>query len=162
VKTLPFPQKATVESHLAARFVAPLTVDGYDFSQVAPVKLPPISGAYLHRIVSYSFALEIPEDSFLGAVDPAQPFVLQVQKSSNHIGLFAKPLQVGRYAQDADLLEYLRTIQKGTALAASLSGRLRADSVDLLGYAQVVATVSFRVQICTDQEWIDRFEKGEI
>lgn len=162
MKTLPFPQKATVESHLAARFVAPLTVDGWDFSAVGPVALPPIAGGYLHRIVSYSFALEVPEAAFLGAVDPVAPFSLQVRKSSNQIGLFSKPLQLGRYAQDADALEYLRTIQKGTILQAVLNGRLLPASVDLLGYPQIVASVSFRVQICLDAEWVQRFERGEI
>ena len=160
--SLPFPQRATTPAHLSARFVAPLTVDGYDFGALEPVELPDIAGGYLHRFVGYSFALEVPEDAFLGAVDVAAPFRLQVENSATLCGEFAKPVQLGRYVQDAPLLEYVRTFQRDTRLRVRLSGRLRADSVALLGYSSIAAVVNFHVQSLQDSQWAERFDRGEI
>jgi hypothetical protein len=159
---LPFPQRATVPSHLSARFVAPLTVAGYDFGALEPVELPDIAGGYLHRFVGYSFALEVPESSFLGSVDVAAPFRLQVENSATLCGEFAKPLQLGRYVEDAPLLEYVRTFQRDTRLRVRLSGRLLRDSVSLLGFASIAAVVTFHVQTLQDSQWAERFDRGEI
>jgi hypothetical protein len=160
VKALPAPQRDTVPAILSARFVAPLTQSGYDFGALDAVTLPDIAGAYLHRVVGYSFALEVPEDVFIGSVE--SPFLLQLENVRNGIGEFAKPIRLARYIADAPALEYIRTPQKDNAFRARLTGRLAAGSVGLLGFATVSAVVSFHIQSIQDSEWIDRFEKGEI
>lgn len=157
---LPFPQRATVPAHLSARIVAPLTVNGYDFGALAPVVLPDISGGYLHRVIGYSFALEIPEEAFLGSM--VDPFALQLENMANDVGEFAKPLRLARYCTEAPALDYIRTAQKETRFRVRLTGRLSGDSVALLGFASIAAVVSFHVQTLQDSEWAERFEKGEI
>ena len=157
---LPFPQRATVPAHLSARIVAPLTVNGYDFSAQEPPLLPDIAGGYLHRVIGYSFALEIPEDAFVGAM--VDPFALQLENTATEVGEFAKPIRLARYCTDAPALEYIRTAQRETRLRVRLTGRLSRDAVALLGYASVAAVVSFHVQTLQDSEWAERFEKGEI
>lgn len=157
---LPFPQRATVPAHLSARFVAPLTVNGYDFSALDPVALPDLAGGYLHRVIGYSFALEVPEAAFVGAM--VGPFAVQLENTATEVGEFAKPIRLARYVTEAPALEYIRTAQRSTRLRVRLTGRLSRDSVALLGFASVAAVLSFHVQTLQDSEWAERFEQGEI
>ncbi len=159
---LPFPQRATIPAHLTARFIAPLTAAGYDFGALAPVELPDIAGGYLHRVIGLSFALEALESAFLGAIDPAAPFRVQMENSSTLIGEFAKPIQLGRYLDEAPLLEYVRTFQRDTRYSIRLSGRLLPESVDLLGFTSIAANITLSIQTLQDSEWAERFDRGEI
>lgn len=157
---LPFPQRATVPAHLSARLVAPLTANGYDFGALDPYTLPDIAGGYLHRVIGYSFALEVPEETFVGS--QVEPFAVQLINTATEVGEFAKPIRLPRYCTDAPALEYIRTAQRSTSLRVQLSGRLSRDSVALLGFASVAAVLSFHIQTLQDAEWAERFEKGEI
>ena len=159
---LPFPQRAAVPQVLSARFVAPLTVDGYDFAAVAPVDLVNVSAGYLYRILSYSWALEVPEGDYLAAQQAAYPMAFQLRTTGNVTDILAKPVPVPTYQKQAEILQYFQIPDTATQLQARAFGRLRRGAVGLLGFAEIVATLSIYVQALGDSEWAARFEAGEI
>lgn len=159
---LPFPQRDAVPMVLSARFVAPLGPNGYDFGALDPVQLVNVSSGYLYRILAYSFAVEVPEGAYQGAQQVAYPVSFQLRTTGNETDVLAKPIPVPAYQKDAGLLQYFRVPDDATTLQARLQGRLSGNSVGLLGYAEISATLSIYVQALGDSQWAARFENGEM
>ena len=159
---LPFPQRAAVPLVLSARFTAPLTVDGYDFTALEPVDMVNVSAGYLYRILSYSWALELPEDVYQASQLAAYPMGFQIRTTGNMTDVLAKPVAVPCYQRDAALLQYFQVPDTATGLEAKALGRLSTGSVGTLGYSSISATLSIFVQALGDSEWAARFEAGEI
>lgn len=159
---LPFPQRSTVPLVLSARFTAPLGPDGYDFGAVAPVDMVNVSSGYLYRILSYSWAAEVPEGEYQAAQQVAFPMGFQLRTTGNETDILAKPIAAPAYQKQADLLQYVRVPDSVTQLQARALGRLSGGSVGLIGYASITATLSLFVQALGDSEWQARFEAGEI
>lgn len=159
---LPFPQRAAVPMVLSSRFVAPLSVDGYDFGAVAPLTMVNVASGYLYRILSYSFAVEVPEGAYQGAQIDASPVSFQLRTTGNDTDILAKPVPLPCYQHDAKFLQYFRVPDDATTLQARMMGRLSGGTVDLLGYASISAVLSLTIQALGDSEWAARFENGEI
>lgn len=159
---LPFPQREAVPMALAARFTAPLTVDGYDFGAIGPVDLVNVSAGYLYRILGYSFAVEIPEDAYQASQDPDDPIRWNLNTAPGLWPVMPKPVPAPIYQRDAAVLQYFHIQDTATKLQATLSGRLLRGSVALLGYASITATLTVSVQALANPAWIDRFDRGEI
>ena len=157
---LPFPQKCTVPMVLQARFTAPLGLNGYDFGALDPVQLVNVSSGYLYRILAYSFACELPEGAYQGAI--AQTPAFNLVTTGNQTQVFAKPVPCPMYSRDSKFLQYFTVPDDATQVTASLSGRLTAGSVDLIGYESITAVLSLFVQSLGDSEWNERYENGEI
>ena len=159
---LPFPQREAVPLVLSARWRCPLTVTGYDFGVLPPVELVNVSAGYLYRILDYSFSLDIPESVFQETQDPETPFRFRVQAAPTSLDILAKPVPVPLYQRSAPLLQYFMVPDTATRARARLSGRLLPGSVGLLGFSEVVATLTLNAQAVHNEEWITRYEKGEI
>lgn len=159
---LPFPQRDAVPMVLSARFTAPLTVDGFDFAALGPKRLVNVSSGYLYRILSYSFAVEVPETVYAGAQLEAYPLGFQLRTTGNETDVLAKPVPVPCYQHDAKLLQYFRVPDDATHLDARLFGRLSASHVGMIGFPTLTAVLSVTVQALGDSEWQARFEAGEI
>lgn len=161
--TLPAPQRSTVPMVLSARFEADLQPGGYfDFSLVPPQPLVNVSSGYLYRILSYSFATEIPEGDYAGALLPTFPMQWQLRADWNNTDILAKPVPLPMYQHDAKFLQYFTVTRDNTEVFARLGGRLNAMSVGLIGFQTVTAVLSMFVQTIADDEWTTKYDRGEM
>lgn len=160
---LPAPQRSTTPLVLSARFVAPLGPGSlFDFSKVAPQTLVNVTSAVVYRILSYSFATELPESTYSEALVPGNPVSFQIRNTGNDTDVLAKPIPVPIYQRDAGFLQYFQMTQGSGTLEARVSGVLNANSPDLVGYASVTAVLSLFVQAISDDDWVQTFESGAI
>jgi hypothetical protein len=158
---LPGPQNSTTPLVLSARFVAPLGPGSlFDFSVVAPQPLVNVSSGILYRILSYSFATEIPEDVYSASLVTANPVSFQLRNTGNDTDILAKSIPVPIYQRDAGYLQYFEVFTEETEILATMSGQLNANNPDLIGYASVAAVLSLFVQAISDDDWIQAFHAG--
>ena len=159
--SLPAPQNSTIPLVLSARFVAPLGAGSlFDFSAVPAQPLVNVSSGILYRILSYSFATEIPEDVYSAALITANPVSFQLRNTGNDTDILAKSIPVPIYQRDAQYLQYFQVFTEETEILATMSGMLNGNNPDLIGYASVTAVLSLFVQAISDDEWIRTFAEG--
>lgn len=159
---LPAPQAGTLPVVLSARFLAPLSAGSiFDFSALAPEPMEQVASGFLYRVLSYSFATELPETTFSAALVPAFPISWQVRCSANKTDIFAKPIPVPIYQRDAKILQYF-PIDQDAQILARVSGRLNANTPDLIGYGSIAAVLSLTLQAIGDGAWRDSFDRREI
>lgn len=161
--SLPAPQKSTIPMVLSARFVAPLGPGSvYDFSKLPEFNLVNVSSAYLYRILSYSFATELPESSYSAALISNSPVSFEIKNTGNKTSVLAKPVPVPVYVKDSKYLQYFQVTQSHGEIHAKLSGKIDGSIPELIGYASIAAVLSFSVQCIVDDEWTNKYERGEM
>lgn len=159
---LPAPQAGTLPLVLSARLVANLGPGNvFDFDAVTPVSMEQVAPGYLYRILGYSFATELPESTYNAALVTASPIAWQIHNAANNTDIFAKPIPVPVYQRDAKFLQYF-PIEQPAQILARVTGKLNANTPDLIGYATVAAVLSLTLQAIGDSDWRRTYELGEI